>query len=107
LRETWTSQAARASGGLNYGSYMNPKFDSYVDSARAALDLPTGRKFYTLAYQTIIADAPAIWLYEPRTVIGIHKRIKTTEMRADAWWTSLGDWFIPTSQQIARDRVRH
>jgi peptide/nickel transport system substrate-binding protein len=106
LREIWGSQAARDSGGINYGSYINPKFDAYVDSAIGTTDSAANRRYYDLAYRIAIDDAPAIWLYEPRTVIGIHRRIKTGPMRPDAWWTSLGDWYIPPEEQLARDRPR-
>jgi hypothetical protein len=26
-------------------------------------------------------------------------------MRADAWWFSLGDWYIPKNEMIGRDRI--
>ena len=38
IKETWTTAAARGSSGLNYGSYSNPTFDAYVDSATSAMD---------------------------------------------------------------------
>jgi len=106
LKETWTTAAARPPSGLNYGSYTNPVFDAYVDSATSAMDLGASRRYYTLAYRTAIQDAPAIWLYEPRMVLGIHRRIKPAAIRPDAWWYSLGDWYIPLGEQIPRDRVR-
>jgi peptide/nickel transport system substrate-binding protein len=106
IREIWGSQAARDAGGINYGSYINPKFDAYVDSAIATTDSAANRRYYNFAYRIAIEDAPAIWLYEPRTVIGIHRRIKTGPMRPDAWWTSLGDWYIPPAERLARDRLR-
>lgn len=105
VKETWTSAAASVPSGLNYGSYTNARFDAYVDSATSAMDLGLSRRYYTLAYQTAIQDAPAIWLYEPRMVLGIHRRIKPTSIRPDAWWYSLGDWYIPAGEQIPRDRV--
>jgi len=106
LKETWTTAAARGSSGLNRGSYTNPVFDAYVDSATSAMDLATSKRYYTLAYRTAIHDAPAIWLYEPRMVLGIHRRIKPTTIRPDAWWYSLGDWYIPVGEQIPRDKAR-
>ena len=107
LKETWTTAAARAPSGLNYGSYTNPIFDAYVDSATSAMDLGASRRYYTLAYRIAIQDAPAIWLYEPRMVLGIHRRIKPAAIRPDAWWYSLADWYIPAAEQISRDSVRY
>lgn len=106
VKETWTSAAATAKSGLNYGSYMNPLFDAYADSATSTMDPLKSRLYYRKAYQTAIDDAPAIWLYEPRMVIGIHKRIKIGPIRPDAWWSSLPDWEIQRDNQIARDRIQ-
>jgi peptide/nickel transport system substrate-binding protein len=104
VKETWTSPAART-GGLNYGFYMNPRFDALVDSATSSLDRAASNRFYSAAYQLAIDDAPAIWLYEPRLMVGVHSRIRTTALRPDAWWSSLADWHIPPTAQIARDRI--
>jgi len=104
IRELWTSTAAKS--GQNYGAYVSTTFDSYVDSAIATFDPAQSKSYYTRAFQTAIDDAPAIWLYEPKLVIGIHKRIETRPFRPDAWWWSLADWSIPADQQIPRDRTR-
>ncbi len=105
LREAWGGESARNKDGINFGAYDNPRFDAYVDSAISARAIAASRRYFTAAYQIIIDDTPAIWLYEPKTVIGLHRRIRTGPMRADAWWFDLGSWFIPRSEQIPRDRV--
>jgi ABC-type transport system substrate-binding protein len=99
----WTS-AGLGKDGVNYGSYESPAFDAQLDSALLS-DPEHARKRFTLAYGTINQDAPAVWLYEPRTTIGLHKRIRTSWMRPDAWWADLGNWRIPPSERIARDRI--
>lgn len=91
--------------GTNFGSYTNPVFDAQLDSALAARDPATARARFTRAYETINDDAPAIWLYEPKTVIGIHGRIRTTAMRPGGWWTDLASWWIPAAERIPRDRI--
>lgn len=105
IRQTWGSAGALAAGGSNYGSYVNPEFDARVDSALAATTLDARRAHFTSAYQTIIDDAPAIWLAEPKRVMAVQRRIRTVGMRPDAWWASLADWTIPPDQRIARDRA--
>jgi peptide/nickel transport system substrate-binding protein len=105
LPELWGGKSAREKKGLNYGAYANPRFDAYVDSAISARTLTASRRYFTDAYEIIIDDAPAIWLSEPKTVIGLHRRIRPGSMRADAWWSDLGSWSIPKSEQIERDRV--
>jgi len=93
--------------GVNYGSYSNPKFDALLDTALwsdPAQEREARGKF-RLAFAVINDDAPAVWLYEPRKIIGIHKRIRTTKMRPDAWWFDLADWSIPASERLLRDRI--
>ena len=104
IRQTWTSAGSRAGSGTNYGSYENPAFDALVDSALAAGSLAERRAIFTRAYQTIIDDAPAIWIAEPKTVMAIHRRIETRGLRPDAWWVNVADWTIPPASRIERDR---
>jgi peptide/nickel transport system substrate-binding protein len=105
IREIWTSEAA-SEHGINYGSYANPAADAYVDSAVSAMNAAQRDAYYSRAYQTMIDDAAALWLYEARLVLGIHKRIRTKPYRPDAWWFSLGDWEIPGGEEIPRDRLQ-
>jgi peptide/nickel transport system substrate-binding protein len=102
-RQAWTT-AGMSKEGVNFGSYENPTFDAQLDTALRA-DSAHARERFTVAYVTINQDAPAVWLYEPRTVMGLHKRIRTGWMRPDAWWADLGDWYIPALERILRDRL--
>jgi peptide/nickel transport system substrate-binding protein len=101
-RGGWSSVGA-GKNGVNYGSYKNPAFDAQLDSALRS-DSARARQKFTLAYTTINQDAPAIWLYEPRTVIGLHRRFRPGWMRPDAWWVDLADWYIPPGERLMRDR---
>lgn len=103
VRGAWTTHGI-GKYGVNYGSYSNPKFDALLDSALAA-DSATAREKFTKAFAVINDDAPAVWLYEPRKIIGIHRRIRTAEMRPDAWWFDLADWYIPPVDRLLRDRI--
>ena len=103
MRQTWASSGIGKNGG-NYGSYSNPRFDAQLDTALWA-DPAHARERFTMAFAVINDDAPAIWLYEPRKIIGIHRRIRTTPMRPDAWWFGLADWSIRPSERILRDRL--
>lgn len=102
-REAWTT-AGLGKDGVNYGSYSNRAFDAELDSALRS-DPAHAREKFTAAYEIINEDAPAVWLYEPKAIIGIHRRIRTTPMRPDAWWFGLADWSIPPSARILRDRL--
>jgi peptide/nickel transport system substrate-binding protein len=99
VRASWGTAGSRASSGTNYGSYENPVFDAYVDSALASFDPGKARSYFTRAYDTIVQDAPAIWLAEPRGVVGYNARVHLAPLRSDAWWAHLPDWWISASQK--------
>jgi peptide/nickel transport system substrate-binding protein len=105
IRETWGVIGTRTSGGSNYGSYENDAFEAAVDGALDASSPERSRAQWLRAYQTIIDDAPAVWLFEPRLVAGVHRRIQVTGLRADGWWAELDSWSIPLGARIGRDRV--
>ena len=105
VRQSWGTAGSRSRDGSNYGSYENPVFDAYIDSALASADVPTRRALFTKAYTTIIEDAPAIWLAEPIPTLGYHSRLQVVRMRPDAWWAHIGEWSIPADKRIPRDNL--
>jgi peptide/nickel transport system substrate-binding protein len=105
VRQSWGTAGSRARDGSNYGSYENPVFDAYIDSALASSDLPARRALFTKAYRVIIEDAPAIWLAEPTPTFGYHSRLQVVRMRPDAWWAHIGEWSIPEDKRIPRDNL--
>ena len=104
FKQSWSS-AGLGKDGSNFPSYSNPIVDALLDSATNTFDPARTRAYARRAFETIIEDAPGIWLYEPPTFAGIHTRIRTTPMRADAYWSGMGDWWIPASQRTARDQI--
>jgi peptide/nickel transport system substrate-binding protein len=105
VRGSWGTMGSQASSGTNYSSYENPVFDANVDSALASFDPSKRRAYFSKAYETIIQDAPAIWLAEPIPTVGYHSRLQLAPLRSDAWWAHIPDWWIPASKRIARDNA--
>jgi peptide/nickel transport system substrate-binding protein len=104
FKQTWTT-AGIGNGGSNFSSYSNPTVDALIDSAITTFDFARTRAFTRRAFEIIIEDAPGIWLYEPPTIAGIHKRVRTTAMRPDAYWSGIADWWIPAAERSARDSI--
>jgi peptide/nickel transport system substrate-binding protein len=102
---SWGIGGSRASSGNNLGSYENPLFDAYVDSALASFDPAKRKAYFTTAYETIIQDAPAIWLAEPSPTVGYHSRLQLATLRPDAWWIHIPEWWIPDDKRIPRDNA--
>lgn len=105
VRGSWGTAGSRATSGNNYGSYENPVFDAYVDSALSSFEPATRKAYFTKAYETIIQDAPAIWLAEPIQTVGYHSRLQLATMRPDAWWAHIPEWWIPADKRIPRDNA--
>ena len=105
VRGSWGTAGSQASSGNNYGSYENPVFDASVDSALASFDPSKRKAYFTRAYETIIQDAPAIWLAEPLPTVGYHSRLQLAPLRSDAWWAHIPDWSIPADKRIPRDNA--
>ena len=104
FKQSW-STSGLGKDGSNYSSYSNPAVDALLDSATLTFDPARTRAYARRAFELIIEDAPGIWLYEPPTVAGAHKRIRTTAMRADGYWSGMADWWIPAAERTARDRI--
>ena len=104
FKQTFTT-AGVGKDGQNFSSYSSPAVDALIDSATTTFDPARTRAYTRRAFETIIEDAPGIWLYEPLTIAGIDKRIHTTRMRADEYWSGMADWWIPAAQRTARDRI--
>ena len=105
VRGSWGTGGSRAASGNNYGSYENPVFDAYIDSAISAFDPAKRKALFTKAYETIIQDAPAIWLAEPIQTVAYHSRLQLAVMRPDAWWAHIPEWWIPSDKRIPRDNA--
>ncbi len=103
-KQSW-SRSAIAGSGQNFVSYSSPAVDALIDSALATFDPAKAKQYAHRAYQTLVDDAPAVWLYDVLGVNGVHKRLRTPELRADGWWVNLADWWIPSAERIERDRI--
>ena len=103
FRGRWGTPTAPATDNLE--GYTNPAMDALVDSALASYDPARTRSLMRRAYQLIIAEAPAIWLYDVVPIAAAHERLRMPPFRADKWWVHLADWHIPEGQRIDRDRI--
>jgi len=104
FKQSW-STSGLGKDGANFASYSNVMVDALLDSATVTFDPARTRAYARRAFETIIEDAPGIWLYEPPMVAGVHKRIRTTTMRADGYWSGMADWWIPAAERTERDRI--
>lgn len=93
LRQAWGSPRGD-DVGANFGRYASAAFDLTVDSALVTFDPAVRTSLFRRAYQIILDDAPAIWLYEPRNLAAVRSRLVPVGVRPDAWLAGLGDWRV-------------
>lgn len=91
-------------GAQNFGGYANPIVDALLDSATTTFDAATRQRHVSRAYQGMLDDAPAIWLYEPHNAIALHRRFRTPPLRSVNWWLDMHEWWIPAGERLPRDR---
>jgi peptide/nickel transport system substrate-binding protein len=103
VRDSWHSMPA-SNRANNLQMYSNPSVDASIDSATSEAEPTRARALYRKAYQQIVDDVPAIWLYENRMFMAIHKRVQPVFNGRDVWWRQLNLWSIPADQRLPRDR---
>lgn len=103
IRGAWGSPAISRGARQNVGSYLNPVFDKAVEAGLGAVDPAERRAHMRVAYQTIVDDAAAIWLYEVRNAAAVHRRLNVPRWRSEAWWMTLPDWTVDPAQRLQRD----
>lgn len=103
-KQNWGTAGIGASG-QNVLRYSNPKVDALLDSSTSAFDAAKMKSYSARAFQTIIDDVPAVFLYDQTFTYAVNRRITVAPMRVDEWWANLADWSIPVDKRIDRDRI--
>jgi peptide/nickel transport system substrate-binding protein len=101
-KQTWGSGAI---GSTNWLRYSNKSVDALLDSAVSAFDPAMSKSYSSRAFQQIVDDAPAIWLYDVTFVNAINRRIQMVEPVLPDFWMQIPQWSIPADKRIDRDRI--
>jgi peptide/nickel transport system substrate-binding protein len=78
-------------GGANKAYYCDPKVDSLLAQALRA-PRKEALTLYRQAVRTIVADAPAVFLFAPTTPMAVSDRIRHVELVPVAPWSALWRW---------------
>ena len=78
---------------LNYGRYRSALFDSLFHRAADFRGSPAQAKAaWREALDTLNADVPAIWLYNPTNIAGAAKRIEGIRIDPYSWLAGITQW---------------
>jgi peptide/nickel transport system substrate-binding protein len=90
LQPQWT---AGGIGNLNYCRYQNSVFDSlFRRAAEFRGTAAAARPIWREAFDTLNADVPAIWLYNPTNVAAASKRISELRIDPFSWLATVTSW---------------
>ncbi len=81
-------------GGLNYGRYTNPVFDSLVEVASNTAELPRARERWREAMDTLNVDVPAIFLYSPAQAAVLSRRLENVAIDPFGWLNGVEAWGV-------------
>ncbi len=70
-------------GALNRAGYANPQVDELLDRARTVSDLRERRIAYEGVWQQVSKDLPIIYLYTPRNITGLSRKVAGFTLLAD------------------------
>jgi peptide/nickel transport system substrate-binding protein len=102
--QTWSTSAI-GDQGQNVQAYSNKKVDVLLDSAAAAFDQDKADALARRAFQIIVDDVPAIWLYDVVLINAVNRRINVGVVRPDGWSVEMGTWSVDPAKRIDRDRI--
>ncbi len=95
----WHS-SERFDPGLNVALYANSKADKLLDSLRKIADNTKQQETLSLLIKEFDSDIPATFLYAPKYVYAISKRVKRVELKTvnngSERFLDISDWFIET-----------
>lgn len=102
IHEGWHTMPP-ASRANNFQLYSNPAVDAAIERAMSERDPMRSRMHYRRAYQAIMDDVAAVWLYENRYFMALNRRVQPVLKGSDAWWRHLRLWSIPAANRLPRD----
>ena len=91
LAEQWTAAGRTA---LNYGDYVNPEFDSLFALAAGTAEVSAARPRWREAMDTLNADAPALFLYNPAQTVAVARRLEGVTFDPYSWLSQLRTWTL-------------
>ena len=70
--------------GESYSTYSNEEVDAMLDEARSCTDEEKRNELYAKIQDTVIEDAPRIFLYQENKYIGVNKNVSFTGRQDDS-----------------------
>ena len=84
---------------FNFVSFSNPDFDKFNDQAKFEMDREKARVMWYKAQDFIAEEQPYTFLYVPKQLNFIHKRVRNSQQETIGWAYNLEQWWVPKAEQ--------
>jgi len=92
--------------GLNLALYDNKTADTTLETARQTLDQPSRFGIYASFQNTVIADAPVVFLYSPDYIYALPDFVKNDNTQIISVpsdrFSNIGEWYIATQREFKK-----
>ncbi len=96
----WHSSAAN--GRFNFVDYKDDRVDEIIDTARVMKDFEAAKKLWDEFQEILDRDQPYTMVYEPRGLVGIHRRFQNVKVTSLRQIENIHEWWVPKSEQKYR-----
>lgn len=94
--------SAGAEGGFNYPNYRNARVDAIIDAARVMSDFQAAKPLWDELQRIMADEQPYATLYEPKGLVGVHRRFRNVRATAPRPTFNLHEWWVPKAEQRFR-----
>lgn len=102
LADQWSSSGI---GALNHGEYRSAAFDTLLAKASKVRGQESARRAWRTALDTLVADAPALFLYAPVNVAAVSRRLEGVQIDPWSWLSGLPRWTkVPAATAVGAAR---
>jgi peptide/nickel transport system substrate-binding protein len=97
----------QAGGALDYGGYHTPDLDALFTAVRAARDTGDVRRAWLAIQAELARQAPAVWLYHSRGLVGMSSRVRNVRMDLRGELATVTQWEVgdPRADEMATSRT--
>jgi peptide/nickel transport system substrate-binding protein len=77
----------------------DPELDTYIDQLQTVTDRPEAIRLWHNYQNRLLAVHPYTFLYFPRRLAGLNRRLQDVRLDARGEWVSIAEWWIPAESR--------
>lgn len=81
-------------GEFNFVGYNNPEVDRLLEVGRVTFDIKKRKEIYSKVQRLIYEDQPYVFLYVPKSLVAVNKKVKGVEPKKAGIFYNIENWRI-------------